>query len=102
MNQLQCDMPKGLHAALFAAEEAEETNPKVLEQLSRSLFKQRIETLPNGVKRQCVASSAETLSCIRDLIQRRKNFMNLQRLADPGIASQPSGTRGSASQPAGA
>ena len=79
-----------LHERLREVEEADDISPDVQRELGRILFKKKTVT-EGGFKRQYVASRAETISSIKKLLQRRKDFMAARGLHDG--ASQPVGGR---------
>ena len=70
-----------LHERLREVEEADDISPDVQRELGRILFKKKTVT-EAGFKRQYVASRAETISSIKKLLQRRKDFMAARGLHD--------------------
>ena len=72
-----------LHECLKDLEEDESTPPEIRRQLRLLLFLKRTR-LVGGVARPSVASSAETLACISELLRRRKAFMRAHKLRDDG------------------
>ena len=84
---------RDLHENLLVVEEAEDIPVNQQHELRKILFKKKTVTV-GGFKRQYVATLDETFDTIKNLLQRRRDFMAARRLHD---AQPPSG---GASQPA--
>ena len=71
-----------LHDTLREAEAADDTSPRVQEELGKILFKKKTVTT-GGVKRQYVADKLETIRSIHKLLRRRQDYMVDHNLSDP-------------------
>lgn len=92
-----------LHAELRVVEEADDVPADIQRELGKILFKKRSVTT-GGITRQYVSPPWETLSSIKKLLKRRRDFMAARNLRDEppaaGGAAQPAGTSGGAAQAA--
>jgi len=79
---------RAMHAALQNLEAADGVSDEMLTQLGRLLFKRR-KVLVGGALQTYVAPPSETYFCLKQLLQRRADFMAARGRHDgPGDASQ--------------
>ena len=83
-----------MHRHLQQLEGSEDLEEKVVERIGRILFKHR-KVVVAGVTTTYMAPPEETRRCLRQLLARRKAYMDAWNLKDPGDASQLANGEGS-------